>query len=244
MPASLEYRYIIDAFTPDTLPMERLAAYMRELALLLGEPNNVHFARIEKGSAVLVSRIDRTAAPNVAGRVRGLRDGTAPEDARKAFRQLDAMLASDNAVGRLSDAESAEVIDFPGRTRPRPQAFGPFSQEGSLDGLLVRIGGRAKEVRALLDDGLRVYPCTVTKEQAKRLAAHLFETVRVTGRGRWTRDEDGQWKLHGFKVFSFDVLDDRSLSDVIAELRAVQGSGWHEIEDPYTELARLRRDED
>lgn len=115
MPASLEYRYIIDAFTPDTLPMERLAAYMRELALLLGEPNNVHFARIEKGSAVLVSRIDRTAAPNVAGRVRGLRDGTAPEDARKAFRQLDAMLASDNAVGRLSDAESAEVIDFPGR---------------------------------------------------------------------------------------------------------------------------------
>jgi hypothetical protein len=238
-----EYRYIIDAFTPDTLPMARLAEYMRELALLLGEPERVHFARIDRGSAVLVSKIDPPAVWTVHERVEGLIDGTAPEDVRTAFRKLDMMLANDNAVGRLV-GPLAEVIEFPGRMRPKPQVYGPFNQDGTLDGRLVRIGGRTKDIRALLDDGHRVYPCVVIKEQAKRLAAHLFETVRVTGRGRWTREEDGHWKLHGFKVLSFEVLSERPLAEVVAELRRVQGSGWSEMEDPYEEMARLRGNED
>lgn len=244
MHAPREYRYMIDAFTPDTLPMARLAEYMRELAVLLGEPERVHFDRLERGSAVLISKIDRTAAPKVVERLRGLRDGSAPEEVRKAFRQLDAMLAADNAIGRLEDQAGAEVIAFQGRQRPKPQVFGPFNQEGTLDGTLVRIGGRTKDIRALLDDGLRVYPCIVTKEQARRLAAHLFDVVRVTGRGRWTREGDGQWRLHGFKVFSFEVLDERPLSAVVAELRSVRGNGWKNVADPYRELARLRRDDD
>ena len=238
-----EYRYVIDAFTPDTLPMARLAEYMRELALLLGEPERVHFERIDRGSAVLISRIDPPAVRTVHERVSGLKDGTAPEDVRKAFRQLDAMLANDNAVGRLT-GPLAEPIDFLGRTRPKPIIYGPFNQDGSLDGKLVRIGGRSKEIPVMLDDGNRVYTCTVAKEQAKKLAAHLFDKVRLTGRGRWTRNGEGHWKLHSFRVLSFERLDERPLSDVVKQLRAVPGNGWKNISDPYGELDRLRRDGD
>jgi hypothetical protein len=244
MTAPQEYRYIIDAFTPDTLPMARLAEYMRELAVLLGEPERVHFDRLVHGSAVLISKIDQPAVTKVSQRLQGLRDGSAPEEVRRAFRQLDTMLAADNAVGRLESQGSAEILEFPGRTRPKPRIFGPFNQEGTLDGTLVRIGGRTKDIHALLDDGLRVYPCTVTKEQARKLAAHLFDVVRVTGRGRWTREGDEKWRLHGFKVYSFEVLNERPLSAVVAELRGVPGNGWKDVADPYGELARLRRDDD
>jgi predicted ATPase len=78
MDAHREYRYVIDAFTSDTLPMARLAEYMREVAALLGEPERVHFARLEAGSAVLVSKIEARVGPKVAARVNGLKDGTAP----------------------------------------------------------------------------------------------------------------------------------------------------------------------
>ncbi len=132
MTAPQEYRYIIDAFTPDTLPMARLAEYMRELAVLLGEPERVHFDRLVRGSAVLISKIDQPAVTRVSQRLHGLRDGSAPEDVRKAFRQLDTMLAADNAVGRLEGQDGADIIEFPGRTRPKPQIFGPFNQEGTL----------------------------------------------------------------------------------------------------------------
>jgi hypothetical protein len=36
-----EYRFRIDAFTPETMPMARLAEYMSQLAQLLGEPTYV-----------------------------------------------------------------------------------------------------------------------------------------------------------------------------------------------------------
>ena len=180
----------------------------------------------------------------VSQRIHGLRDGSAPEDVRKAFRQLDTMLAADNAVGRLEGQDGADVIEFQGE-RGQSRGYSVRSiRKGTLDGTLVRIGGRTKDIHALLDDGLRVYPCTVTKDQAKNLAAHLFDVVRVTGRGRWTREGDGKWRLHGFKVYSFEVLNERPLSAVVAELRGVPGNGWKNVADPYGELARMRRDDD
>jgi hypothetical protein len=245
MPKPAEYRYVIDVFTPDTLPMARLAEYMRELAMLLGEPANVHFDRLERGSAVLVSKIDPPAVPKVVSRVEGLRDGSAGEDVRKAFQTLDKMLRQDNAIGTLLNEVGAEIIAFPGRTRPKPPVFGPFYQDGTLDGVLTRIGGRSdKTVYALLDDGTRVLRCTLGRDLARQLAQHLFSPVRVMGRGRWTRDEEGDWRLERFRVVSFDVLNDESLLAVVAKLREVPGNGWKTVRNPLKELEDLRGNDD
>ena len=67
-PAGTEYRFRIDAYSPETMPMARLAEYMAELALLLGEPSAVHFKRLARGSTVLVNSVDREAAPKVRQR--------------------------------------------------------------------------------------------------------------------------------------------------------------------------------
>src|SRR4051812_2720236 len=95
----VEYRFAIDAFTPDTLPMARLAEYMGEFACLLGQTDHVHFARIEKGSATLVSTVEWEAIPKVRERVRVVkyRDPAAPTEAVRAFDNLDRRLALDNA---------------------------------------------------------------------------------------------------------------------------------------------------
>jgi hypothetical protein len=240
MPEPVEFRYVIDVFTLETLPMARLAEYMGELAQLLGEREHVHFQRLEAGSAVLVTRVDVTAVPKVETRLHGLRDGSAPPEAFKAFKRLDSMLESDNAIAQLFDGSGAEVIEFPGRTRPKPITFGPFNQQGTLDGVLTRIGGSGSIVFAQLTDAEHSYTCALSRELAKQLAPHLFgPTLRVHGRGRWRRDGEGNWHLETFKVFGFDVLDDRSLAELVVELRAVP-SGWNDIDDPWAELARLR----
>lgn len=238
---SLEYKYFIDVFTPKTLPMARLAEYVQQWALLLGETTNVHFERVEPGSAVLVASVDQAAVPKVHSRVIGLRDGTAPAEVRGAYMALNSLLVKDNSSGRMEGG--AEIIQFPGIKRIVPQTYGPFVQEGTLDGRLVRIGGRT-EIKAWIDDGKIMRSCTVNKEQAKKLAAHLFDMVRVTGCGRWSRDSEGEWKLQGFRVASFEALDERTLSEVLAELRAIEGNGWRDVEDPYEELRRLRHGDD
>ena len=64
-----QYRLKIDVFSVDSLPMSRLAEYMAELAVRLGERERVHFSHLEAGSAVLVSDIEPVALLEVEERV-------------------------------------------------------------------------------------------------------------------------------------------------------------------------------
>ena len=236
-----EYRFIIDAYSPDTLPMARLAEYMGELARLLGRVDQVHFVRLEEGSTVLVQRVEPEAAPDVTGRLHALRQDDPPEDAAKAFTALNRYLADDNATGILQENDGAEVIRFPGREEPAPLTFGAFNQTGVLDGILIRIGGRDDTVPAHLRDGDTIHLCNATREMARRLAVHLYgPPLRVHGDGRWERDADGCWVMKRFNIKSFDELDDTPLGEVAQRLRDVEGSGWKEIEDPTAELRHLR----
>jgi hypothetical protein len=245
MPSRLEYRFVVDAFSPATLPMARLAQYMADLAALLGEPERVHFVRLEEGSAVLVQEVEDGAAPKVAARVASVGSEAAPPDVVKAFRSLDQRLALDNATGRLMAPDGAEVIRFPGRERPRPLAYGSFRQQGSLDGVLIRIGGRDEAVPATLMEGDRTWSCKMTRDMARALAPHLFGApLRVYGDGRWRRDPEGNWSLDHFVVSHFEVLDDAPWPEVIGRLRRIEGAGWDEIDDPIKELALLRHGDD
>jgi len=239
-----EYRFKIDAYTPETIPMSHLAEYMQDLSALLGEREHVHFVRLEEGSTTLVQRIDRESVPKVQARVSAIDviEGEGPEDALRAFKALDRRLAADNAVGHLYQGDGAEIIHFPGCEKAKPLTFGAFNQPGSLDGFLIKIGGKDETVPVHLQEGDTVYICNATREMARRLAPHLFAaTLRVHGTGRWERDAEGSWNLRRFNIAEFEVLDDAPLSEIVARLRQVSGCGWKDIEDPHAELLRLRQ---
>jgi hypothetical protein len=236
-----QYRFRIDAFSIDSLPMSRLAEYMSGLAKLLGEPERVHFSHIENGSAVLVSTVEYQAAPKVSERLRDVRNGTGPKDALQAFRELDAMLAKDNAVGQLVSPTGAEIIPFPGRTRPKPVRYGPFREHGSLDGIVIRVGGTGDTIPVHLLNADRLLTCHTTVEVSKRLATHYRAApVRVYGEGKWIREENGAWTLQEFGIEDFEVLDDSSLLDIVSKLRAVEGSRWGDDADPMKSILELR----
>lgn len=238
-----EYRFKIDgAYTPATLPMQRLAEYMDSLAIMLGEPASVHFGGLEKGSAVLVSKIDEPAEPKVRDRVVAVRAGTGPQDAMKAFYQLDEYLRADNATGVLTSDNDNVVVPFPGRDRPEPLAYGPFKQDGTLDGEVIRVGGKDDTIPVNLRDGPVIHTkLSTTREIARRLAKHLFEgVVRVHGTGVWYRCGDGSWELRSFKIMDFEVLDETPLGDVVERLRNTPGNEWGEVPDPVRELLERR----
>lgn len=238
-----EYRLKIDVFTPETLPMQRLSLYMAELAKLLGEPERVHFVEVAKGSAVLVANIEEPAYPKVVARVTDVRKGVGDPDALKAEKRLDDLLAEDGAVGQLLDQRGAQIIEFPGRTRPKPLRYGPFREDGVLEGLVIRVGGKDDSVPVWLRDGAAIYKCTASLEIARQLAPFLLTDtlIRVRGSGKWMREQDGAWVMDRFDIQGLDVLDDAPLSEVIKRLQGVEGSAWGD--DPMGDLARLRRGE-
>lgn len=238
-----EYRFHIEnSYTPETLPMDRLAEYMAAYARLLGETANVHFQGVETGSAILVAAVDEPAQPKVQDRVRSLQRGSAPKDAVKAFDELDEMLRKDNATGELSGNDGAVILPFPGRTRPEPLVFGPIRQEGSLEGQVIRVGGKDDTIPVHLRDGAIIHSgLNATADLARKIAQHLLgPTLRVHGSGTWYREADGSWVLKSFKITDFEVLGDEPLEDVVASLRKIKGSTWNEVPDPVRALLEDR----
>lgn len=235
----VQYEFRIDVFTPETLPMARLAEYMADLAVLLGNVEKVHFVRLKKGSTVLVHAVEWEAAAKVVERIRAVKQSEAPPDAMKAYRSIDHMLASDNAIGRLMAPSRSSVIEFPGRSRPASAAYSPFTQPGTFDGIPIMIGGKTDPVPVHLEEGDTIHLCYAPRAIAKRLAAHLFASVvRVTGDGRWHRDPDGMWIMDRFNITNFSSLRDESLGEAVAKLRTAAGAP--EPEDVLAELDKIR----
>ena len=238
------YHFVIDALTPESVPMARLAEYMADLADLFGHKEHVHFDRVAPGSLTLVQRVDGDHHDLIRARLDAAGAGVpVPDDAAKAIESLNKRLAQDDATGRLSDHSGAEVIPFPGRDLPHPRTFGPFTQRCSFDGMLIRVGGKDDTVPVHLQAGDKIHICNADRDMARRLAPHLYQgTLRVWGDGRWEREANGNWNLIRFNISEFDLLDDAPLSEVVERLRAVEGSGWKKFDDPIAEIMRLRRD--
>jgi len=218
-----EFRFKIDAYTPETLPMVRLAEYLAELAVLLGEKQAVHFVRIEGGSAVPVIKVEAEATPKVRNRIVAVRRGNGASDAMRAYGNINQKLRLDNATGLLSGSTDADILLFPGKEKTLPD-FSPIRQNGSVDGEVIRVGGQGERVPVMLQaqEGILSHLFT-SKPLAKALGCHLYEPVRLFGRGRWLKDRDGIWSLEHFIIEDFSVLNGEPLSAALAALRAVPG---------------------
>jgi hypothetical protein len=235
----VKYEFKIDVFTPETLPMARLAEYMADLANLLGNVEKVHFVRLKKGSTILVHEVEWEAAPKVVERIRAVRQAEAPPEAMKAYQSIDHRLASDNAIGRLIAPSRESIIEFPGRSRPTSAAYGPFTQPGSFDGIPIMIGGKTDPVPVHLEEGDLIHLCYAPRAIAKRLAPYLFVgAVRVVGNGRWHRNPDSIWRMDRFIIAEFSPLNDESLGEAVAKLRTAAGKPEHE--DVIAELDKIR----
>ena len=236
--AGIEYRFKIDAYTPQTMPMARLAEYMAALAALLGEPTAVHFKRIAPGSTVLIQTVDAEAAPKVRQRTSAVRRGDAPQEAQRAFKTINKFLRDDNAIGSLREKQTRGIVlRFPGRLEAE-EKYTAVREFGSIDGIINRIGGRDETIHVSLNsEGRQISGCQTTRAIAKELGKHFFKSVRLFGRGRWSRDADGMWTLEDFKIESFQPLKEAPLSEALAELRAVKGE-WGD--DALNELKEIR----
>jgi hypothetical protein len=241
----VEYVFRIDVFQPETMPMARLAEYMAALAKMFGHAEHTHFVRVEKGSAKLRTAIDPVDAPKVEARLNGVRIGDAPKDAIAGKLALEELLANDNAVATLTEGDTDRVvIPFIGRNRPKVLTFPPFREDTSIDGVLVKIGGKDPSAHATLQDGDAFHVgVTMRRELARELAPMLYgPTIRMFGNGRFERQADGVWKMSDFKVDRYELLDERAIGDALAAMRAVPRNRVMDA-DSYRDIAAMR-DED
>jgi hypothetical protein len=244
MVAPVQFRLEIKAYSPETIPMERLARYLSNFAKVLGETHSVHFVKLEPGSTVALANVDWEAAPKVRERVTDLRGNEGPKEAIEAKRAIERDLALDNAeYGNLIDQQGARILHFPGAKRANEPEYGPLNQPGTIDGIPIVVGGHNDPVPVHLDDRGVTHICYASREVAKSLGVNLFTTpVRATGIGSWFRGGDGTWTMRRFTIQSFVSLRRDSVTDATARLQSIE-AGWKKLKDPLGRLVALRDSE-
>lgn len=238
-----EFRLEIEAYTPETMPMKRLAEYLSDVAVLLGEEGSVHLIAIEHGSTCPVFLVDWESEAKINDRVAKVRAGQAPAEVLEAERRMNRRLTEDNSSGNLISPSKSKILYFPGAAKPKPVEWPSINQAKVLYGVPITVGGKNDPVPVHLEDGREEFHLLADRSKAKQIAQYLFTTVlRVTGHGRWRRTEGGIWELERFLVDSFEPLKDQSVDDVLTRLRKVQAN-WKQLEDPIGALEKIRHGE-
>jgi hypothetical protein len=237
-----ELSFKIDAFTPETLPLNIFVEYMTDLVALLGMPHEFNFVRVGKGSARLIQKVKHHAIPSIKQRIDLVKQRKGPDEALSAFGRMNRLLVRDNASGVLSMGR-AKLIEFPGKKEQPEPPLGPVTQPDFLDGQLIRAGGKDATVPIQIrDEDGKIYYCTANVSIARDLGPYLYrQTVRVYGTGYWYRHTDGEWMLDFFRIDRFEPLDDSILNDAVEIIRNIDSDDWPE--DIGATLARLRPEE-
>lgn len=224
MEHSKAYKFRINAYSRDTMPMARLVEYMSELSKILGEQDKVHLIGIENGSTVPVLQLDDTIIPTVTKRLIECASGKADDHSLKAWRRINALLEDDKADASIEEEEGGKIIIFPGAhcKNSISSTMSNIKQHSEIEGFINRIGGtKEKTIHVGLEiDGIQINKCETTKEIAKQLAKNLFDPVRLYGEGIWNRTSEGSWELVKFKIEYFEILDNDSICEAVSKLRA------------------------
>jgi hypothetical protein len=219
-----EYRFEIADMSPMTLSMSRLNDYLPPLIDLFGYEDHIHLIRVDDGSAVPCIVAENHIVKSVQQRLLKVKSGNGIRKTYEAFRDLNDLLAEDRTSAVLRSPYHGLVIEFPGIKQATETVVGPVMEYSDIQGELVQIGGRDETISLHVRDGRNTFICTASREQGREIASQLFRRVRISGTGKWIRNELGQWKLIELVFGSFVPLSDEPLSQSIQALRALSES--------------------
>ena len=219
-----KYLFKIERFTPHTMPFGRLIEYYAQLNKLI-RTEALRLVEIKQSSHGTVLSIADGHYADVAKDLAAVADGTAPKTRRQAMQTINGMLGEDETSATLSTTEGAEIIAFPGMSVPvtvRTKA------QVALLGELYQISGGSNKAHARVRIETAAYGvvfCRAPLTTAKALREFLFEDIKVSGCGVWTRSESDGWSISEFEIDNFHSVRRETLREAVREVRDL-GIEW------------------
>jgi hypothetical protein len=215
-----ELDFVIPAYTPDTMPLDRLLQYLREIGEVVGAPHDMHLVRIESSSTKPVFKMPLPMANEARERASRLQRGEGTIRQQRAYQRIRQMVRSDGGKPAILKDRSGVILDFP--PEPEGSPIVGIRQATNFDGVLLRVGGPGDYTPILMQDlaGEIHAGFSAPRSLAKQMAPKIFDPIRVNGIGSWDRTQDGEWKLTKMLVQSYEPFDDEALPEVLNRLRS------------------------
>jgi hypothetical protein len=224
--ADLErFKFTVPGYSPETMPLDRLMEYLKELSIVLGNPGDLHLVGVEKGSTRPVLAMRHDVAAKARHNAREVAQGGGSQRRRDAFDTIRRMVAKDGGKAAVLRAPKGQVIlKFPSVEIGQDQVIQYLRQHTSIEGKLMRVGGIGENAQLLVQElnGHVIAGVSASRPLAQQMAPMIYHDLKFSGIGTWHRNEEGKWQISRLHVQTFDPLDESSLEDVVEQLRAVK----------------------
>jgi hypothetical protein len=220
-----ELCFVIPGYTPETIPLGRLIEYLQQMAVVLGDPENLHLVEIREGSVSPVLHAPKAVAIEARERAGRLQKGDGTQKQVDAYNRIRRMVrrdARDASKPALLRSHERVLLEIPAAPEEIGMLSG-FRQATVVDGQLIRVGGAGEDAQLQVQDlqGKTLSGLTAKRPLAKELAMRMWEPVRLHGVGLWGRTSDGIWVLERMQVQSFEPLEDEELGLTVERLRSL-----------------------
>jgi hypothetical protein len=237
-----ELSFVIPGYTPETMPLDRLIEYLQQMAVVLGDPKNLHLIEIRKSSVAPVLHAPKETALEARDRARRVQSGDGTKRQIEAYNRIRRMVrrdaSGDEYGGRSAVLRAAErvILEIP----PAPDDSGIIEglrQPTTIDGQLIKVGGAGDNAALQLQDldGRILSGFTASRHLTKELAPLIYEPVRLIGIGQWCRRADGVWQLERMLVQSYERLEDEDATITLERLRDLSvewpDDAWERLRD-------------
>lgn len=227
--------------TPDDMPLDKLADYIREFALILGKDNQPVFSSVSESSILLCAKIPGHKQSHVDQRLLDAQRGDTQSGASKHLLSLEILMLKDGiSKAELLNPQQQVLISLHAANEP---VLYTVSQSGEVDGEITGVMGADDTMHITLKEwGGRIVKLVTDVRIGRELGHHLRTgVVRLYTHGQWNRTDAG-WKPDPKKCFvdRFEVLDESGVVEIFNELRAIPGNGWATEPDPLALWRELR----
>lgn len=241
----------IESLSREILAMRDLAAYITDLAELLGNHESVHCQEIREGSVEIVFDVESPSMEPVVERMLDARHPAGEPTARNAYRSLNRRLKRDGSSGVIveqTETAPRTLIEIPGIREGAGDRLPILWEAGTVDGTPAGVGGRRLDpawVPVRIVDSETVVNCEARPPTAIRIARHfLTAPIRASGKGKWVHDDGKGWQLEKFRIEQFDLLDSRPAAELVREMRELYtDTDWARMDDPIGHLHGIGKDE-
>lgn len=219
---AIKYTFKIEDFTPETMPFGRLVKYYAEIIKMIGVAEYVHLMDVVESSHGSGFAVDRNHELALIERLTKINDGSAPTTSLRAQSAINNMLKEDGTSGIFSDSLGKNIITFPGK-RASDNVLISMRDTATFSGELYHISGTKDDVKIrIATEAFGVVFCTTTRDIGKALRDFLFEDIKVSGRGMWTKDEKGKWNIDDFMITDYAPVKNETLRQAVDRIRALE----------------------
>lgn len=223
-----ELSFVIPGYTPETMPLDRLIEYLQQMAVVLGDPTNLHLVEIRQSSVSPVLHAPKATALEARDRALRVQRGDGTKRQFDAYNRIRRMVRRDaigeKYAGRSALLKTADrvILEIPAAPEDSGIVEG-LRQATTIDGQLIRVGGAGEDAALQVQelDGRILSGFTAKRHLAKELAQLLWEPVRLMGVGIWCRDSEGAWNLARMQVQCYEKLEDEDATLTLERMRGL-----------------------